>query len=519
VRITGKQKGMLTMNICLRRVGAVCGAGLLALLLPAVGATAGGATASPPQQRQIAATTLTSFKAVLTVTRVGTGLNATVTAAGYQNVAGHWKPIGQKRIGAAGAWFWYPTEVCGLMVTELKPGPSSASPSDTLTVSLLITPALGCSRTYSESWGASPTTPAATAYVVNTGSVSLSDTVTAINTVTNKAVKTITVGYGPNALAITPNGKTAYVVSGAQTCGTCSHQPPPANTVTPVNVVTNTALKAIKVGQYPDAIAITPNGKTAYVANSGSGTVTPINTATNTPLKAIKVGPSAGPIAITPNGKTAYVTSGEHTVTPINTATNTALKPITVGDGPSAIAITPNGKTAYVVNVFSSTVTPINTATNTALKAIKIGKPAVVGSTPTIVITPNGKTAYISDPSTAAQITPIATATNTALKPIKAGGYPGTMAITPNGRTLYVLTYSGVTPIQTATNTAGKVIPLKGALSHIAITPNGRTAYIVNDVFEPGNTPGTVIPLQIATGTPGRPIPVGIGPGAIAITP
>ncbi len=39
----------------------------------------------------------------------------------------------------------------------------------------------------------------------------------------------------------------------------------------------------ITTGYAPYAIAITPNGKTAYVANFGAGTVTPIRTATNTP--------------------------------------------------------------------------------------------------------------------------------------------------------------------------------------------------------------------------------------------
>jgi YVTN family beta-propeller protein len=45
-------------------------------------------------------------------------------------------------------------------------------------------------------------------------------------------------------------------------------------------------------------------------------------------------------IAITPNGETAYVADGSGAVVPIRTATNTALEPITVGSGPVAIAIT-----------------------------------------------------------------------------------------------------------------------------------------------------------------------------------
>ncbi len=42
-------------------------------------------------------------------------------------------------------------------------------------------------------------------------------------------------------------------------------------TVTPIRTATNKALTPIKVGAYPCSIAITPDGKTAYAANYGSG--------------------------------------------------------------------------------------------------------------------------------------------------------------------------------------------------------------------------------------------------------
>jgi len=84
---------------------------------------------------------------------------------------------------------------------------------------------------------------------------------------------------------------------------------------------------------------------TAYVASSDGYTVVPVNTVTNKAGKPIKVGPGPEAIAITPDGKTAYVANGglpySDTVTPIRTATNTALKPIKVGLGPDYIAITP----------------------------------------------------------------------------------------------------------------------------------------------------------------------------------
>ena len=55
-------------------------------------------------------------------------------------------------------------------------------------------------------------------------------------------------------------------------------------------------------------MAITRNGRTAYVVVTGSqtqpGTVRPIATATNKPGKPIKVGYNPIAIAVTPDGKT-----------------------------------------------------------------------------------------------------------------------------------------------------------------------------------------------------------------------
>ena len=234
---------------------------------------------------------------------------------------------------------------------------------------------------------------------------------------TAPAAGSVSVGDGPSAVpgtqlwastytdqatsvAASPAGGTvfvtAYVASRA------------ARTVTPIRAATGKPGKPIRVGKFPYAIAITPDGKTACVVNRASGTVTPIRTATGTAGKAIKVGDGPRAIAITPDGKTAYVVDrfGGY-VKPVSTATGTAGKRIHVGDTPVAIAITPDGKTAYVSDQLSDTVTPISTATNTAGPAIPVGQG---GAEPgAIAITPDGKTAYVVSPGVAGTVTPIRT--------------------------------------------------------------------------------------------------------------
>ena len=275
-----------------------------------------------------------------------------------------------------------------------------------------------------------------TAYVLQTPPC-MSNTVSVINTATNTALKPITVGIGTSAIAVTPNGKTVYVSSGASivngmVCGSGGPQTA-ASTVTPISTATNKPGKPINAGKSPGPIAITPDGRTAYVLSQRG--VVPISTATNKPGKPINAGKDLTGIAITPDGKTAYVVStSSATVTPIRTATNTALKLIKVGNGqpaqpgPSPIAITPNGKTAYVVNLIAGTVTPISTAANAP------GRPVAVKSSPGVMldgigIAPDGRTAFIlnevfepaSFPGT---VIPFRTATNTQGKPITVGSAP-----------------------------------------------------------------------------------------------
>lgn len=136
--------------------GAVAAAGVLATVAVAGAAGASQHSASQhsasPQQRQIGAAELSGFKVVLTATR-GTGQppTATVTAAGYQRSGAGWKLIAVKRIGAPNQWFWFAVDTCSLDITQFQ-GVSPVQNTHSIKVSLLATPALGCTKSISEHW-------------------------------------------------------------------------------------------------------------------------------------------------------------------------------------------------------------------------------------------------------------------------------------------------------------------------------------------------------------------------------
>src|SRR6266702_2162256 len=168
-----------------------------------------------------------------------------------------------------------------------------------------------------------------------------------------------------------------------------------SNGMTPIATATNTAGKPIKIGAIPAAIAITPDGKTAYIADEHPATVTPVATVTGTPGKPINIGggvPRAVAIAITPDGKTVYVVSASArrtTVTPIATSTGTPGKPINIGGIARLTAMTPRTAAPLADTGCSSTdgrvggscdvcpvgmVIPVATATGTPGKPINIGR-------------------------------------------------------------------------------------------------------------------------------------------------
>lgn len=147
---------------------------------------------------------------------------------------------------------------------------------------------------------------------------------------------------------------------------------PAVNTVTLFDIAQdrNLPLGEFPVGQEPNGVALTPDGKFMYVANTVDGTVSVLEIDVNvTPVAAviatIEVGTEPYGIAMAPNGTKAYVSNARsNSVSVIDTATNTVIKTITpvgpsVGAEPRGLAITNNNnesdtdETVYVTHFYS----------------------------------------------------------------------------------------------------------------------------------------------------------------------
>ncbi len=298
--------------------------------------------------------------------------------------------------------------------------------------------------------------PPSTVYVADAGA----NNVAVINGATGTVTATIPVGKTPEGIAAPADGARVYT---ANECAGCT-----SNTVSVIDTGTDKVTATVPLGDTgADAIALTPDGTRAYVANPGSGSVSVINTSTNKVEATVPV-PDAVAIAISPSGTVAYVTefSGNALAT-INIASNSVGPTILVGTHPSAVAVSPDGSTVYVANQGSDDVSVIDAKTDKV------------------------------------------TATYTA------GEFPQGIAVTPDGSTLYVANFGAdnVWAIHAASGKREAVVPTGSGPWGVAVDPNGAVAYVANE------DSGDVTAIDTATNEVLSTISTGSGPYEIAFGP
>jgi YVTN family beta-propeller protein len=279
------------------------------------------------------------------------------------------------------------------------------------------------------------------AYVANSNPFTVqSSTVSVIDTASSppEIVAAIPVGRVPAGVAVTPNGKQAYVTNEFDSPGT----------VSVIDTASNTVTSTITVGDFPIGVAISADGARAYVANGGfSGTISVIDTTASPPAVLATVPVGVGPfgIAVSADGTRAYVTNnGSDSVSVIDTTVSppTVVATVEVGRQPKGVAVTPDGERVYVANSGSDTASVIDM---TVSPPAVVGSPIPLGGQPWgVVVTPDGTKVYVAN-ANSNNVSVIGTSTNTVTATVAAGGSPTGLAITPEGDNVYVANASSNT--------------------------------------------------------------------------
>jgi YVTN family beta-propeller protein len=187
---------------------------------------------------------------------------------------------------------------------------------------------------------------------------------------------------------------------------------------------------------------------------------------------------------------------------------------IPTGAQPGFVAVAPNGRYAYVANRESKSLSVVDTAQHRVTATI----PVDAGPPQFIAFTPDGERAYLSIYNRARSVNSVVvidTASNRTVATVPVGTRPFALAVSPDGRYVYVPEHDigRVAVMETANNTVVTEINVLPNPHSIAFSADGRQAYIAN------HESNVISVLDTASNTVTATVPVGRSPHSVAVSP
>jgi YVTN family beta-propeller protein len=224
----------------------------------------------------------------------------------------------------------------------------------------------------------------------------------------------------------------------------------------------------IHTGDFPEDLAVTPDGSQLWVANTGAQTsassvtsVSVIDTKTEKVTATIPTRGAPSQVAFSASGAQAYVTTADGLYT-FSTRTHRRTGFIAGLGDPRSVAVAPDG-TVYVTESSHDSVAVISPSGH-------VTATIAVGDLPwDIVISADGKTAYVANPDSDS-ISVISTASRTVTATVSVSGDPDTLALTADGSQLWIgqLSLAYVTLLDTKTDTVAGSLNLGGSTAQSA---------------------------------------------------
>jgi YVTN family beta-propeller protein len=222
----------------------------------------------------------------------------------------------------------------------------------------------------------------------------------------------------------------------------------------------------VPVGKKPISVVVTPDGRSALVANVDDGTISVINLASLTVSQTISLPPLNGfpmrpsGIAILPDGSKAYV--ADHVDLPggavyvIDLTTMKFSTMFDVSGFPASIAVTPDGSQVWVSSWGGGRVDVYDTLTNAPVTGFSV--PQANG----IAFNPTGTRAYMASGAFGTVIV-ADTSTYQVLAQIPVGSYPHAVRVSQTGRHVFVTNplSNSISLIDASTNTVLRTIMLR----------------------------------------------------------
>lgn len=257
----------------------------------------------------------------------------------------------------------------------------------------------------------------------STGSPGTNGKVYAIDTSSLSIIGSVSVGYNPIGVAISPDGTVGYATNAVDGYHT-----------TKFNAVTMAKITDLSSGTDSSGIIFAPDGGKVYTTCHWSSAINVYNVATNTRLPDITGIDSGGfDLAITPDGQFIYALGRTGNIYKVSTASNSVVKTIPfTGSGTMAVTMSPAGDRLFVtgedkkLHVFS-------TNTDTETYTSNLGSTSYGAD-----LTPDGNALLVSLYDLG-QVAILSGTDYSLLQSVTVPANPGCIEVAPDGLHAYVV--------------------------------------------------------------------------------
>lgn len=189
-------------------------------------------------------------------------------------------------------------------------------------------------------------------------------TVSLMDLASGKVAATLPVGTGPHEVAVSRDGRLALIAN----YGT---GPQPGSTLTLIDVPAAKVVKTIDLGEYrkPHGMVWISSNR-ALITSEASKALLDVDVETGKVVRALTTGQDISHmVAVTPDGRRAFVANiGSGGITAFDLKEGKKLADVPTAAGSEGITVTPDGKQVWVTNRAADTVTVLDT---TSLKIVK----------------------------------------------------------------------------------------------------------------------------------------------------
>ena len=303
---------------------------------------------------------------------------------------------------------------------------------------LLVAGLLGCGSATREVSKAPEPMGAYRVYITNEASGDLS----VIDSARHEVIATVPLGKRPRGIHASPDGKTIYVaLSGSPFAPPGvdeSKLPPPdrsADGIGVFDVESGKLLKVIDAGPDPEEFDLSKDGTLLYVSNEDAAVASIVDIAAAKVTQRLPVGAEPEGVTASPDGRFVYVTSeddGEIFV--LDTAAAKIIKHFKVGLRPRDIAFLPDGSKAYVTRENDGKLSVVDAVKHAVTGEIVLGGEEIKPMS--VILSPDARRAYVST-GRGKKVFVIDTATDKVVSSFEVGQRPWGIGISPDGTVLY----------------------------------------------------------------------------------